>query len=207
MKYYDSIDVCRQIRSDHAEERLDAGKGKKCPGGYWIPANKQCGKPGQAGKSGRMRSPGGGKMARNLAIGAAGTLALGAGGAALAYKNRDKIIAGVDKAGSAATKKATEMKIAVRKGVGEAQGKIQRASEKAGKAAIGASRRVSVATTKMAAGASQGARDLASKAESGVARGKEMIEQGKSKVKSGAKKAKETFSNIASSGSKGEDKK
>ncbi|WP_353258016.1 hypothetical protein [Prochlorothrix hollandica] len=43
-----------------------------------------------------MKSPGGGKLGRNLAIGAAG-LAVAGGGAAVAYKNRDRIVAGVDK--------------------------------------------------------------------------------------------------------------
>lgn len=40
---YDAFDVCAQIREDWAEARMDAGKGKQCPGGYWIAAGKQCG--------------------------------------------------------------------------------------------------------------------------------------------------------------------
>lgn len=60
----DVFDICQQIR-------MDAGKGKKCPGGYSIPANKQCG-----GKK-KMRSPGGnrfspGSFAVGGVLGAAG---------------------------------------------------------------------------------------------------------------------------------------
>jgi hypothetical protein len=40
---FDAFDVCAQIRMDWEEGRYDAGPSKKCPGGYSIPANKQCG--------------------------------------------------------------------------------------------------------------------------------------------------------------------
>lgn len=94
------------------EIRQDAGgrKGKQCPGGYWIPANKQCGKGGgkSGAKGGKMRSPGGMGMGAKAAIAAGvGTLALGGAGVA-AYKNRDKIIAGVDQVGSKAREKMKE---------------------------------------------------------------------------------------------------
>lgn len=90
------------------EIRQDAGgrKGKQCPGGYWIPANKQCGKGG--GKGGKMRSPGGMGMGAKAAL-AAGGLALAGGAAGVAaYKNRDKIIKGVDQAGSKIREKMKE---------------------------------------------------------------------------------------------------
>lgn len=59
----DVFDTCHQIRQDWAEQRLDAGKGKKCPGGYSIPSNKKCG--GGKGKKAAA-------LAAGLAVGAAG---------------------------------------------------------------------------------------------------------------------------------------
>lgn len=65
-------------------------KGKQCPGGYWIPRDKKCGKSGKAGSKGRSsglklpfstKMPEGAKGARNAAIGIAA--AAGLGGAAL----------------------------------------------------------------------------------------------------------------------------
>jgi hypothetical protein len=38
----DVFDVCAQIRLDWAKGRYDTGPSKKCPGGYSIPASKQC---------------------------------------------------------------------------------------------------------------------------------------------------------------------
>jgi len=59
------FDVCAQIG-------MDAGpRGKKCPGGYSIPVNKQCGKGG----AGRMRSPGAGNNLNRWRL--AGAVALG----------------------------------------------------------------------------------------------------------------------------------
>ena len=58
MAHYNVFDVCAQIRQDWADTRMDqaAGPSKKCPGGYSIPANKECGgakedqpQPGQRG--------------------------------------------------------------------------------------------------------------------------------------------------------------
>lgn len=51
-----ALDICAQIRQDWADERFDNQQGKRCPGGYFIPANKTCGgakegqpQPGQRG--------------------------------------------------------------------------------------------------------------------------------------------------------------
>lgn len=66
--------ACAQIRAD--AKKTVVNKGKKCPGGYWIPKKNECG-----GK--KLSLPGGDdarqKNRRNLAVG----LGLGLGGAAL----------------------------------------------------------------------------------------------------------------------------
>ena len=64
MAYYSAFDVCAQIREDWVEGRMDA-KGKKCPGGYWIAASKQCAKKG--GGKGRKAA-----LVAGLAAGAVG---------------------------------------------------------------------------------------------------------------------------------------
>ncbi|WP_353258015.1 hypothetical protein [Prochlorothrix hollandica] len=71
----DTSDACAQIRND-------AMKGKKCPGGYSIPINKQCGK---GGKGGKMRSPGETNNANRWRL--AGAVALGG----LAMHQSDRI--------------------------------------------------------------------------------------------------------------------
>ncbi|WP_353258017.1 hypothetical protein [Prochlorothrix hollandica] len=184
---YDSYDVCSQIRQDWEEEvRTDmGGKGKKCPGGYSIPANKQCGK---GGKGGKMRSPGGGKLGRNLAIGAAGLAVAGGGAAAAAYKNRDKIVAGVDKVGAKIRSKAKQLSSEARGNIGKIETNSQ--EEEMGKQALqqqvaAAERGVSRATGM----ASRTARKVKTAAEGTVGGAKK-------RVSSVVDKAKETFSNM-----------
>lgn len=70
----DVFDVCAQIR-------MDAGKGKKCPGGYWIPRQHTCGgeKEEVGLRSPRTRK----KVGLGIALGVgipAGLAAIGVGG-------------------------------------------------------------------------------------------------------------------------------
>lgn len=51
------FDACKGIRVSSGE-RADANKGKKCPGGYWIPRQKKCASGKPSGKK-RLRSEGG----------------------------------------------------------------------------------------------------------------------------------------------------
>ena len=69
----DVFDACSQIRADAGP------KGKKCPGGYSIPANKQCGGRGRARGKGRLRTLGPGLSVGGAVAG--GVLGVGLGAA------------------------------------------------------------------------------------------------------------------------------
>ena len=84
-----TFDACDQIRKDWSDSRMDAGKGKKRPGGYWIPASKQCAKKG--GGKGRKAA-----LVAGLAAGAVGA------GAYTAAKLKSRKSSGTS-AGSEAT--------------------------------------------------------------------------------------------------------
>lgn len=205
---YDAYDVCASIRE---QSRMDAGrKGKQCPGGYWIPANKQCGK---GGKGGKMRSPGGGNLGRNLAIGGLATVGAGA----LAYKGRNKIVEGVDKAGKAvregtraAVGKANEM-------IGGYQAKSQqeemnkqelmRRVSAAGRGierATGMASRTARSARSAAEGAVGGAKEVARKT---TRRAERIAKVAAGRASQGVSKAQETFAGVAGGGKKKEEGK
>lgn len=83
----ETISACMEIRESLRLDAKKGGKGKKCPGGYWIPSSKRCATPGEGGEGGGRRK--GSKRKAALAAGLIGGTALGVGAGALALSGSE----------------------------------------------------------------------------------------------------------------------